>query len=667
MSADGRTPRIAVVSREVYPFDGGGMGNYVNWTAQALADVAEVKLLTTDRHRERYEELRAAADPRLDPRIEVVFVPDPDFDRPGTYYGYFHRWSASAFETLVEAYPGGGPDLVEFPDYHGEAAVTVQARRSHDPRVRDTCVCVRLNTSSEMTQVLDGRLADDEAGRAMVDLERYSLRFADRILWPGGDVLESYRRFYGADAIAPARRIRHAVFLGPGDVPREPDRYRGPLRILFVGRLERRKGVVDLVEALLSLERDDWTLSLLGADTPTGPLGVSMRAQLEMLAGGDERIRFCAPRSREGVLELIAEHDVCAIPSRWECWPNVALEAFLVGRPVVATPTGGLVEMVRPGESGVLAGGTGADALVETLADLLDDRDGLREIGPDHPRRVFAELTDADEIRRGYLDLVRETRHSPRRVRKAQPVVSVVVTYFELASFVEETIESLLAQTHPNLELIVVNDGSLRAEDSVVFDLAERHGIQVVTQANSGLSAARNLGIALSAGDYVMPFDADDLAEPELVERCLEPLESDPGIAYVTSWSRFIDERGEILPDGGYQPLGNSARMLAEQNVAGGCVSLFRRQVFDAGFAFDEELASYEDWFLFRELADGGLIGHVIPERLYSYRIRERSMARTIGVPQRRRMRAELEAHLLDRGTDWVGATRGAGGETEAR
>lgn len=667
VSAEGRRPRIAVVSREVYPFDGGGMGNYVNWTARALADVAEVKLLTTDRHRGRYEELRAAADPRLDPRIEVVFVPDPDFDRPGTYYGYFHRWSASALEALVGAYPGGGPDLVEFPDYHGEAAVTVQARRCHDPRLRNTCVCVRLNTSSEMTQVLDGRLADDEAGRAMVDLERYALRFADRIVWPGGDVLESYRRFYGADAIAPGRRIRHAVFLGPDDVPREPDRHGGPLRILFVGRLERRKGVVDLVEALVSLERDDWTLSLLGADTPTAPLGVSMRAQLELLAGGDERIRFCAPRSREGVLELIAEHDVCAIPSRWECWPNVALEAFLVGRPVLATPTGGLVEMVRPGKSGALAAGTGPDALADALDALLADGDGLRAIRPHDTRRAFAELTDADQIRRDYLELVRESRPPPRRERGAEPLVSVVVTYFELASFVEETIDSLLAQTHPNLELILVNDGSLRPEDAIVFELAERHGIKLVTQANSGLSAARNLGIALSAGDYVMPFDADDLAEPQLVERCLEPMESDAGIAYVTSWSSFIDERGTLLPDGGYQPLGNSARMLVEQNVAGGCASLFRREVFDAGFAFDEELASYEDWFLFRELAEAGLIGHVIPQRLYSYRIRERSMARTIGVPQRRRMRAELEAHLLDRGMDWVGASRGAGDETRAR
>jgi glycogen(starch) synthase len=659
-----RKPRVALVSRELYPFDAGGMGNYVNWTARALADVADVKLLTTDRHRARFEELSAAGDPRLDPRIELVFVPDPDVDAPGTYYGYFHRWSANAFETLAATFPGGGPDLVEFPDYHGEAAVTVQARRSHDPRIRRTLVCVRVNTSSEMAQVLDGRLADQSAERAMLDLERYSLRFADRVVWPGGDVLDTYRRFYGADGIATPFRIPHAVYLGDGERPGEPVRGEGPLRILYVGRLERRKGVVDLVEALLSLEREDWTLSLLGGDTPTGPLGVSMRGQLELLAGGDERIRFCEPRSRDGVLDLIRRHDVVAIPSRWECWPNVALEAFLVGRPVLATPTGGLVDMVREGRSGFLTAATGPGPIAETAAELVADRGRVAAITPEETHRAFAELTDADEVRSRYLELIDESRTADRPATPSRPapLVSVVVTYFRLADHVEETVESLLAQTHPNIEIVLVNDGSFDPEDRRVFELADRHGLRLVTQANSGLSAARNLGVAASSGDYVMPFDADDLAEPDLIERCLAPLEADPGIAYVTSWSKFIDERGEVLPAGGYQPLGNSVRMLAEQNVAGGCASLFRREAFDRGFEFDEDLASYEDWFLFRELADAGLVGHVIPERLYGYRIREGSMARTIGVPQRRRMEAEMEAHLRDRRMDWEASREVAGG-----
>ncbi len=101
--------RIAVVSRELYPFGGGGMGNYVNWTAEALADVAEVTVVTTAAHEAEYRALREAGDPRLDPRLRFVFAPDFDYDDHGTYYGYFHRWSAHVLEALRRAYPDRGP------------------------------------------------------------------------------------------------------------------------------------------------------------------------------------------------------------------------------------------------------------------------------------------------------------------------------------------------------------------------------------------------------------------------------------------------------------------------------------------------------------------------------------------------------------------------------
>jgi glycogen(starch) synthase len=664
--------RIAVVSRELYPFGGGGMGNYVNWTAEALAEVAAVTVVTTARHEPEYRDLRAAGDPRLDQRVEFVFAPDFDYDDHGTYYGYFHRWSAHVLEALRRAYPDRGPDLIEFADYHGEGAVTLQARRTGDPLLRDTCVAVRLNSSSEMVLTLDGHLDDEFAVRAMFELERYSLREADHIIWPGGDVLETYTRFYGREAMAPATRIRHAVSR-IGDAPPAARRRRDPgeaLRLLYIGRLERRKGVANLVGALASLDRDDWSLTLLGGDTGTGPVGVSVRAQLELMAGGDPRIRFLDRVPRERILELLDEHDVCLVPSLWECWPNVVLEALQRGRPVLATPTGGLAEMVQPGRSGLLTAGTSRTALAAGLVRVLDgELDGL---SPEAPRAVFEELTDADEIRAGYIELARAQERGQTRAqaagpavdpgsgltprRRATPLVSVVITYYELERFVREAVESILAQTHPRIEIVLVNDGSLRPEDAVLFELAERHPeIKLVTQANAGLSAARNFGISQATGEYVLPFDADDVAAPRLIERYLGALQADPELAYVTSWSSFVDESGDPWPGGdGYYPLGNASRMLDEQNVAGGCVALIPRRVLDRGFRFDPELASYEDWDFFRELAGAGLYGQVIPEVLYSYRVRRHSMARTVGVPEKRRHRNQMRARERERSMQWT-------------
>jgi glycogen(starch) synthase len=666
--------QVALISRELYPFGGGGMGNYVAWTAQALAEVAAVTIVTTDRHEESYRRLRARGDPRIDPRIRYVFAPDFDYEDHRTFYGYFHRWSASVFETLAGAFPGGGPDLVEFAEYHGEGAVTIQARRTADPRVRNTLVCVRINSSSELVLTLDGSLEDDFRTRAMFELERYSLRFADRVIWPGGDVLATYRRFYGPDAVAPTERIRHAVtrFDDAAPTPRPRNAWGGehPLRLLYMGRLERRKGIHNLIRALLSLERQDWTLTVLGRDTPTGPLGVSMRGRLELMLDGDPRIRFLDHVPRERVLELVAEHDLCVVPSLWECWPNVVLEAYLRGRPVLATPTGGLVEMVRHGSSGFLTEGTDPESVAVALERILDGRDDLARLEPRELRRVFDELTDTGAIRDRYLILAGEARARRPAVaaegdgRRAEvappaaadrPLVSIVLTYYRLADYVSETVESLVAQTYSPVEVILVNDGSFEPEDAIVQRLAERHGITVVAQPNSGLSAARNLGISQAAGDLVMPFDADDVAEPRLVERCVEALLADPSPAYVTTWSTFVDENGEALESGhGYEPLGNWSRLLAEQNVAGGCVALIRREYFDRGLRFDPELTSYEDWDLYRQLAEAGLHGHVIPERLYRYRLRRSSMVRVHGVPELRRHRNEMAARERERSIEWT-------------
>jgi glycogen synthase len=648
--------QFALVSREIFPFGGGGLGAYVTATAEMLAAAGEVTIFTTDAHREQYEDLLRQQSPLL-PRedVHLVFVPEPRPEDVGSFYNLLHLWSARAFDALKRFYAGGGPALVEFPDYLGEGAVTVQAKRTLDPVLAGTRVCIRCYTTYELIAILDGAMPRDRPTRMIFDLERYALGNADALLWPGGDVLGTYQRFYGQSNLPPATRVRHPM-LHTRTAKHEPgvERVGDTVRLLYTGRLERRKGVQNLLKAATGLEHPNWRLTLVGGDTDTAPLGTSMRGHLELVAAGDPRIEIRDHVPRQELAAMLADADVCVFPSLWECWPNTVLEAYAANRPVVATPTGGFRELVDE-SSGWLTRDVSATSLAKTLGQLLDEPEHVNSITAARgPGKQLAALTDVDEARERYVELAQ--RSTRRQRRRRRPLVSVIVPYFQMEAFVEETLHSIVKQTYSPIETIVVNDGSFRPDDWVLGELAVRYPIRIVTQQNAGLGAARNFGILQSNGRYIFPLDADNLALPTFVERCVEVLEADDSAAYVTSWSDFIDEDGGRLETigSGYQPIGNEAKALEDENVAGDAAAVIRRRLFDAGFWYSQDAASYEDWLFYRVLASAGHFGRVIPDRLLLYRVRTGSMVRTTGFTRYERLMGELEAGILDKDVRWT-------------
>ena len=611
-----------------------GLGISIGRLGRLLAREHEVTVVHA------YEDAAPLAAPNDPPSLRHVVV-EPSRLPPIAFACDDHARSAAVAMAIEEAYGDEPPDYAEFPDYRGHALVPLQARAAGSPSLRGTEIAIRLRGMAELICLHDGTWPRPEH-RIVFDLEREALRLCDRILHPGQSVLETYRTYAKGIDFGAAERVRLSFEPGP-----EPAPVRGPgeepLRILFAGRMQQVKGVLPLVEACLAAESPEWRLTLIGADTETGPMDLSMRATLEVLVGGDERIEIRDPVPHEELQRLYGEFDLVAVPSYFESWSNIALEAMRAGVPVLATPAGGLAEIVADGVSGWLAEGTGREAIRRALERLLADRGEVERVrASSAPRARFLELTDEGEVLAEYRHLL-EGLSSPRPQKRflesqfcglgaGEPLVTGVVTYFGEREEVREAVDSLLAQTHRNLEVIVVNDGSFDAADRVLDELAALDRVRVLHKPNGGEPEARNLAAVDADGEYVVFLDADNTLEPGFVARAVTMIEADPEIAYVTAWLRYFGDEEALAQahTGGYAPLGNAVRSDDAINSDGDSIALMPRRLFARdGYRFEVDSVLLADWELYRTLREDGRYGAVIPALAANYRVRPGSVSRS--------------------------------------
>jgi len=121
-------------------------------------------------------------------------------------------------------------------------------------------------------------------------------------------------------------------------------------------------------------------------------------------------------------------------------------------------------------------------------------------------------------------------------------LVSIVIPCYNAEAWIAQAIESSLAQTWPQKEVIVVNDGS-RDGSVAVARTFEGAGVRVIDQPNRGASAARNAGLDAARGEFLQYLDADDLLAPDKIERQMRAAaESGPGVLFSGTWGRFYGQ-----------------------------------------------------------------------------------------------------------------------------
>ncbi len=203
------------------------------------------------------------------------------------------------------------------------------------------------------------------------------------------------------------------------------------------------------------------------------------------------------------------------------------------------------------------------------------------------------------------------------------PIISVIIPCFNYGRFIEEAVQSVLAQTFKDYEIIIIDDGStdfLTME--VLTEIEKKHpGIKIIHQPNGHLSNARNNGIKVSRGEFYLPLDADDTIEPTLLEKCYAVISQEPELGYVYPYVRFFGNKDFVWENQEF----NFYDLLWVNHPT--LSALIRKKAWEESGGYDEDMKEgYEDWEFWIRLGKGRWFGKLLPEPLFNYRKHGESM-----------------------------------------
>lgn len=411
---------LCLVSREFPPFTGGGIGAYSARFAGELARRGHgVVVVTVSADGARTREDRDGVTV-----VRLPLVVGDDWSRPApeiatpaveAAFRALHPVSVFAMqlpEVIAELHREFRFNAVEVPDCGAAGWFLMSARRVRG--LETAPVLVHLHSPTAWINEINRDPSIDGPTRALIAMERDCLRWADGLVCPSRGLAKWVE---GRGLVPPGGVTSIPLPLGeledlaPATAPTE-----GPLRLLFVGRLEPRKGVDVLFEGARRSMRD-------GADLRIDAFGRDITDPRTGLPFGRRAHNRLPPRIRPRVLlhgqappeEIWArDWDLAVVPSPDDNFPYTCVEAMARGLPILATRAGGMAEMVRDGVDGVLVGAD-PDAWARALGELASwPRRRLREMGASAAERI-RELCGNDRV------IAERCAHIERVIKDAAP------------------------------------------------------------------------------------------------------------------------------------------------------------------------------------------------------------------------------------------------------
>ncbi|MFP2960474.1 glycosyltransferase [Myxococcus sp. 1LA] len=602
--------RVCLVTDELYPFTPGGIGrvahNLIMDSQREGANVefhvlfpptvpvqkAQVELFFGGRVKVHLCEFREPHQTTAD--AHGLYPPTEAFRDS--------RWHGESLEMMryLKAREAEGLrfDVIEFADFRGWAFATLQEKHL-GLAFGQTTLSVRLHSSyGTIMHHEPNTLEVENVGR--FEIERKSLLDADLVVGHLPCIAEFNRRFYGFDD-AWMRKVRvefpPVVMESPAEQATSSDVPATQRNLVFVTKIQHFKQPDVFVRGAVMLMRT-WPEYQGKAILACHAFDPEFLAEVKALIPVDltERFVFIKPGpDREAHMRA----GVVVITSSYESLNLTAYEASVAGSRLVLNSA-----CLAFGDDSPFVDGVhchkydgGLDALVVAM------RKALEGPAPSPVRWT---------VDRPYWE--RHALEAPAARATRSPLVSVVIINHDQGIFLPIALQGVAASTYPEVEVIVVDDGSTSPFDMQVLRRLERSeaegpGLRVVrSPVRRGFAGARNLGVRAARGAYIVFLESDESLSPEFIRHAVSALESRSAFAgVVPTGGRFhsSEELANRHFKGFMTYLGDSPTYALVANRVSAPTALLRREVLER-HAFNESLSGYADWEFYLRLVQDG-------------------------------------------------------------
>ncbi|MGB5417244.1 glycosyltransferase family 2 protein [Algibacter sp.] len=205
-------------------------------------------------------------------------------------------------------------------------------------------------------------------------------------------------------------------------------------------------------------------------------------------------------------------------------------------------------------------------------------------------------------------------------------LVSIIVPCYNQAHFLEEALQSVLDQTYSSWECIIVNDGSPDNTEEIAQKWCKTDKrFKYIFKENGGLPSARNSGIKISEGEYILPLDSDDILHEDYLIKLVPVLNNNQSLAIASCYRKFFKkDKDDVFYE--YKAVGTTYHSLMFENILMPS-SLFRKQCWTEVGGYDETMTKgFEDWEFWISILKRGWEFRFVEEFLFYYRKSNNSM-----------------------------------------